>query len=86
MNAKTDIHFNPPMDLDDPTQYLRHSMAWSFYGDKLEQMLVQTFNFSFGERNDDYYNDTNYVAWYARHSNCWQISPIFDDLFFFLLN
>lgn len=65
MTAQTELHFNAPMDIEDPTQYLRKSMAWSVYGDQLEQMLVQTFNFSFGQRNDKYYNETDYVAWYS---------------------
>lgn len=61
--TKTDIHFNSPLNVSDPSNNLRASVAWSFYGSRLEDMLVQSFNVSFGEPKDGGYDETDYVAW-----------------------
>lgn len=61
--TQTDVQFNTPLNITDPSKYLSSSIAWSFYGSRLEDILVQSFNISFGQKSDGFYTETDYVSW-----------------------
>ncbi|XP_031636232.1 glycosylated lysosomal membrane protein B-like [Contarinia nasturtii] len=61
ITKRTDVHLNQPDFLDDAETYLNLSIAYSYYGNTLDQYLVQSFNVSFGQREDKFYS--NYTTW-----------------------
>lgn len=55
-----------PLHLNDPKAELNGTLAWSYYGNDLEdKLLVQGFNVSFGIAEDGFYSRSNYTTWYV---------------------
>lgn len=61
ITSKTDVHLNKPNFVEDAKNYLNLSVAYSYYGNALNENLVQSFNLSFGMPQDKFYS--NYTTW-----------------------
>lgn len=59
----TGVIWNQPINIEDPKSYLKNSIAWSYYGNELDKILVQSVNVSFGSPKDGFYSRTNYQSW-----------------------
>lgn len=59
----TELHITIPGNLDNPAKQLKTSLVWAYYGLKLDGMLVQGFNVSFGLSEDGFYAKTYYNTW-----------------------
>lgn len=63
ISKKTDISLNEPAFVKDASNYLKSSVISSYYDDKIDEVLVQSFNISFGQVQDKFYSFTNYTTW-----------------------
>lgn len=65
VSTSTELQITKPTNLDNPTEQLNGSLAWSYYGNRLyeKELLVQGFNVSFGMSDDGFYTKTNYTTW-----------------------
>lgn len=58
MGSATDVHLEEPQPIDDALvaeKRLDGSMAWSYYGFGVDEVLVQAYNVSFGRSGDGFY-------------------------------
>lgn len=62
-NNDIEVHLNEPISLAHADTYLNASLAKSYYGDDLEQNLIQSFNITFGQTGDGFYSNSNYTTW-----------------------
>lgn len=63
LSSQTATHLSEPVFLANPKIYLNSSLAWSYYGNLLSDSLVQSFNISFGKKEDGFYTHSNFTTW-----------------------
>lgn len=63
LGSETGLNLNKLIYIEDPKSYLNNSVAWSYYGPELDEILVQSVNVSFGTPEDGFYSHSNYTTW-----------------------
>lgn len=63
ITSKTEVHVDDPKSIADAKSYLNASLIPIYYGDSLDNNLVQLFNISFGKAKDRSYSYSNYTTW-----------------------
>jgi len=52
---------NASSAIDD--DFIQDSMLWSYYGSKVDELLLESMNISFGTQQDGFYNKTKHISW-----------------------
>lgn len=63
IGSERELHVNGPSFLNDSHSALNGTIAWSYYGNKSDELLVQVFNVSFGQAQDGFYTSSNFTTW-----------------------
>lgn len=61
-SKNTGLQLNEPVFIN-PKSYVNSTLVWSYYGNSMDNNLVQAFNISFGEKNDKFYSKSNFTTW-----------------------
>lgn len=63
IGSERELHVNGPAVLNQSLTALNATVAWSYYGKQLDDLLVQVFNVSFGQPQDGFYTSSNFTTW-----------------------
>lgn len=62
VSTSTETHQTEPKSIEYAASALQKTLAFSIYGQKLDSLLVQGMNISFGFSGDGFYSKTNYTT------------------------
>ncbi|XP_065072900.1 glycosylated lysosomal membrane protein-like [Ochlerotatus camptorhynchus] len=62
VSTSTETHQTEPKSIEYPANELNVTLAYAIYGSKLDSLLVQGMNISFGFSGDGFYSKTNYTT------------------------
>lgn len=62
VSTSTETHQSEPKSIESPANELKATLAYAMYGQKLDSLLVQGMNISFGLSGDGFYTKTNYTT------------------------
>ncbi|XP_055607118.1 glycosylated lysosomal membrane protein-like [Uranotaenia lowii] len=62
VSTSTDTHQSEPKSIENPASVLQSTLAFAFHGQRLDSLLVQGMNISFGLSGDGFYSKTNYTT------------------------